>query len=362
MSSSESHLEVLARLRAEGLSDKFCIAPFSTLTVNPDGTVCCCRQKGSDFIIGDLKKQTIDEIWNGEYLQKWRKEFLDGAPVICKKEVDEVRCNLCHDSIQMLPEISLNRVVNTPILKFGANFNGQCNVRCQMCHIWKMPNGFYDQIGFWDIARKEIFPSMLEIDLYAGEPFIQKDTYKLMEEVSSLNPNCLWTISTNLNWTLSSYVKEKLDLISIKNIIVSIDSLVPSCYESIRNGSSFDLVMKTFHDLIEYGEDRVRRGLSPVNLTIINVIQRENARELEDLVLFAEANNVSSFRCFLYEPCEFSILSQEGPDIDSHLDYYFNHFSATTISKSMQIIRPMINCLPSVRKKYFIQKLISVIG
>jgi radical SAM protein with 4Fe4S-binding SPASM domain len=67
-----------------------CYFPFSQLAIQYDGTVrLCCVDTESSVIIGDIKKQSIKEIWNGQIINQIRKYHLtqkiEKLPSICKK-------------------------------------------------------------------------------------------------------------------------------------------------------------------------------------------------------------------------------------------------------------------------------------
>lgn len=56
-----------------------CPEPFSRLAVNFDGQVSvCCVDWSFGTIVGDLKTNTLDEIWNGEKLRAFRMTHLEG--------------------------------------------------------------------------------------------------------------------------------------------------------------------------------------------------------------------------------------------------------------------------------------------
>jgi len=65
-----------------------CYSPFSHLAIQHDGTVrlCCMDMEGS-VIIGDLKKQSIKEIWNNKKFKEIRQSHLNkfGVPKLCEK-------------------------------------------------------------------------------------------------------------------------------------------------------------------------------------------------------------------------------------------------------------------------------------
>ena len=53
---------------------KVCPIPFYNLSVNCDGSVSsCCYDWNHTTLVGDLKKETLFDVWNGEKLNDFRK-------------------------------------------------------------------------------------------------------------------------------------------------------------------------------------------------------------------------------------------------------------------------------------------------
>lgn len=64
-----------------------CVVPWASLSVNVDGSVvgCGCVDWYSSHVIGDIKNQTIAEIWNSERANEFRKAFSrQQIPALCK--------------------------------------------------------------------------------------------------------------------------------------------------------------------------------------------------------------------------------------------------------------------------------------
>jgi Iron-sulfur cluster-binding domain/Radical SAM superfamily len=63
-----------------------CYRPWLTFTVLWDGRVSlCCADFDGRTVLGDLRTQTIREVWNGEPYRKVRRAHLDhGGPDICQ--------------------------------------------------------------------------------------------------------------------------------------------------------------------------------------------------------------------------------------------------------------------------------------
>jgi len=84
----ESDLPQGARLVRADNSDKRvdCSIPWASLSVNVDGTVvgCGCVDWNSKHLIGDLKVQSIEEVWQGAPAREFRRAFSSGkVPDLC---------------------------------------------------------------------------------------------------------------------------------------------------------------------------------------------------------------------------------------------------------------------------------------
>lgn len=67
---------------------KNCVVPNTTLAVQADGKVvgCGCIDWLEKYIIGDCRKNTLEEIWKGPKAIKFKKAFQNGKlPSICKE-------------------------------------------------------------------------------------------------------------------------------------------------------------------------------------------------------------------------------------------------------------------------------------
>ena len=355
----ETALDVLEAHRRLGVPRGFCLVPFTSLILEPDGKVGSCRHKGCDFPVGNILESSLDEIWNGEFIREWRREFLTGDVKICDTEVRHRACHLCPDYNALLGNISLDEWQQRRPLRLGLNFNGQCNLECQMCHVWEKPNGLYDRIGFWE-KLPEYCRDLREVELLSGEPFIQKDTYRLIDLLSEINPACLWTVTTNGHWKLTDTVKRSLDKIRFKNLIVSIDSVVPETYARIRKGGSLDVVLANLDRLVEYERERVNRGLGALGIRINFLYQADNRNELKSSHEFEKATGLPVFRTFCYQPEDRSILSLSELERETLLERYESELSFDEISHSMRVILPILDSLPPLARGHHLEVLRSI--
>lgn len=330
----------------------FCVVPFTTIILEPDGQVGVCRHKGHNFPIGNIKEKSILEIWNDHFVSQWRKEFLEGKTEVCAKEVRHRQCHLCPENNKLLTYAQLAIKQTQPILKLTANFNGKCNLQCQMCDVWKLPNGLYDQINFWEPAKTQIFPHLKEIDMLSGEPFIQPDTYRLIDEVSKVNPKCLWTFTTNAHWKLTARIEQALSQIKIKTLIVSLDSLKPEVYQKIRYPGKLGQVLETIDALIEY---QTKHG--PFNIFANFLIQKDNAYECFEMVRYCYEKKINPLLTFLYEPSVFSLLTLEQAEKIEILNFYLTSADAPMLGHLKKILFPIVESLPLIERASFMHQL-----
>jgi radical SAM protein with 4Fe4S-binding SPASM domain len=54
-----------------------CVLPFRDLSIWADGkVVLCCEDWNETFVVGDLRTQTLEEIWHGQKLTEVRKKHI----------------------------------------------------------------------------------------------------------------------------------------------------------------------------------------------------------------------------------------------------------------------------------------------
>jgi radical SAM protein with 4Fe4S-binding SPASM domain len=335
--------------------DTFCVMPFVNIILEPNGNVGLCRHKGIyNSSLGNLKQQTIKEIWESDKAVQWREDFKSGSGDTCKTELVDRRCNLCPELNKLLSHAEIANTKNPKILRLTANLNGKCNLECQMCNVWKLPNGFYTEENFWIPARELFFKDILEVDMLSGEPFIQKDTYRLIDEVSSVNPDCQWTITSNMHWILSEYIKEKLNKIVVKNLIVSIDSLEKDAYAKIRKLGDLDFVLSNLDKMLVYEKERVASGRSRLNIRMHFLIQKDNWREVKNVIKYCREKEIIPFISYLYEPFEFSLGNLNYEERVEILDFYLNILNREELLLAQRVIKPLMRSLSKIDYTYYI--------
>ncbi len=331
--------KVLEKLRSMGLSDDFCPVPFFSTIFEANGKVCLCRQKGNEFGVGDIRSQPFERIWNGEKIRSIRAEFLSGNVRTCRSEIDVDHCNLSPEHLEYLDLIDLKEVQERLPQRITPNFNGHCNLRCEMCHVWKFPDKIYDQIGFWKKLEEEILPVIREIDHFSGEPFVQKDTYRLIRLVSRINPQIIWSFTTNGNWRLKGAIQEHLDTIRIRNLIFSIDSLDPIRYARVREKGILARALKAIEDCAAYEQERISRGLSSLGLSVNMTVQQENLMDVPALVKFCREHELRLSIRTVTEPRHLSIERLEKQQLIAALEHFIECMPPKDLMRTYRITK-----------------------
>jgi radical SAM protein with 4Fe4S-binding SPASM domain len=74
---------------------QYCEYPWTSLTVMADGNVVPCTQiSNNEIVLGNIKDNTLEEIWNGKNYQEFRKMHISGKfpdNHKCKKSCDQIK-------------------------------------------------------------------------------------------------------------------------------------------------------------------------------------------------------------------------------------------------------------------------------
>ncbi|MES2527609.1 MAG: twitch domain-containing radical SAM protein [Bdellovibrionota bacterium] len=117
-------------------SSKFsCPLPWVHLSLEPKGTVFTCCNAYEFAPLGNVKNETLDEIFHGPAMEKIREQFLKGeVPSQCKLCVDAERLgqiSLRESSLAKFPAVPTDK---KPVIKYlGLRLSNLCNYACRTC-------------------------------------------------------------------------------------------------------------------------------------------------------------------------------------------------------------------------------------
>lgn len=162
----------------ETRKDKYCIAPFLSPAITPTGFKMCSAPCAKSF-------PTVD-FWNGEYMKKIRKEWIDGiVPDDCED------CYLNADGLigsDALPTNSVTVPLNFDNLYLARS--NRCDLACEMCsadisHTWdKVHNGGKLGIVDNDFDLMPYLPNTRHIAISGGNPVLD---HKINDIINALD-------------------------------------------------------------------------------------------------------------------------------------------------------------------------------
>jgi hypothetical protein len=112
---------------------------------------------------------------------------------------------------------------------------------------------------------------------------------------------------TNGNYNVQPLLK-RLDKISIRWLMLSLDSVNPETYAKIRKGGNLARTLKTLESLAEFNQIRERGGRD-FDFSISMCVQRDNWTEIESFFNYCFSVRVRPWLQFAYQPSSLSLLS-----------------------------------------------------
>ena len=221
------------------------------LTINSDLTVSCnCQDYEGTGHIGDLRKNTFEEIYFGPVAQKFRDELAGGKIPIptC------VRCTM-----HRLPE---NAAPPAPVLpKRGMLLENTvvCNVDCIGCaresaaaiRITKtMPLAELEQMA--DLTARLGLEQIFYLNL--GEPFLSPRITQELPILRAKNPHARIVVSTN-GVLLNTDAKREAAL-HLSHILFSVHGISDPMLEKYMRHSSFEKAYAAMREMVAYRDAR----------------------------------------------------------------------------------------------------------
>jgi radical SAM protein with 4Fe4S-binding SPASM domain len=129
------------------MKNTVCAIPWTHLNIIPRGKVYpCCMTSEHRTYAGDLTTQTIEEIWNSDYMKDIRVQMLNGEePNMCRRcfeseKTSDFSTRLNHnryfaEKLKEIPEITREDgfVEKVDLRYWDFRFSNLCNYKCRTC-------------------------------------------------------------------------------------------------------------------------------------------------------------------------------------------------------------------------------------
>jgi MoaA/NifB/PqqE/SkfB family radical SAM enzyme len=301
-----------ARDFSEKAFQSTCYAPHTSLyfSMNGDVRVCCHNWSHP---AGNISRQTIGEIWNGEAVKAVRRSLEAGS--------FGAGCGYCEW------QIATGSFVNLPTRKWDYlpvtsqdpawplqmefSIGNTCNLECIMCsgkfssairaHREKLPPlvSAYSEAFFAEL--RSYLPHLKKANFLGGEPFLQSECFRIWDMLIEDNVALLCHVTTN-GTQLNARVERMLERIRF-SISVSLDGYRKETIEKIRVNSRYDVLMRNVISFRDYA-----RG-HKTHFGLTYCLMRPNWEEFGDFCLFADSLDCGVTVNAVRTPTELSIYT-----------------------------------------------------
>ena len=340
------------------LPDTVCAIPWNNIEIKQNGAITpCCM---SNFEAGNINTDSIDYTFNYK-LQNLRDELLSGnKPKECQRCWDREAQGLTsirQHNIKRLADVFLTETIIKPKIKnLDIKFQNTCNFKCIICgpessslHAqeqskynkipitpqlkWSESQQFIDQVN-------ELLPSLTNIDMYGGEPFLIKKFSEVLK--SAVNFGFAKNIRLHYNSNGSIWPGEFIEYwkyFKEVDIHFSIDAI----------GDKFDYQRGGTWKEVESNILKINNLRLPnLNISIMPSISILSVYYLDEVLAWAKKYDFQLFASHVLDPAALSLRELTQPAID-----IINQKFKNSDWDEMQKILESINSAPASDGKKF---------
>lgn len=292
---------VLRRLRAGWLMRKakrrkqiFLCAALAgrsqvNLSINSDLTVSCsCHDVDGSGHLGDLGRQSLQEILSGPIAQRFRNELADGR-------LPTPLCARCCD-LHSGPRDRLDRMARAfglPSFIMVENTSA-CNLRCGGCprrQIQRLRTRLSMSLDDVRHVAREIKETGIEAIGYLnyGEPFLSRTIRRELEILREANPGLF--IGTSTNGMLIDCDEKRAAAMLLDRIQVSLDGVDQRSAARYQRGIDFQRALENLQALVAYRDARQPRRPTIIWKYLL-FRWNDHPRQLEQAIALARQSGV----------------------------------------------------------------------
>jgi radical SAM protein with 4Fe4S-binding SPASM domain len=225
-------------------SDTFCMLPWMHLHAYPDGRAYPCCFAFDPYPVGDLNKNSLEEVFNGEKMKEMRLKMLNNKPSKeCGKCYEQERAGFFSLRLSSNKHFGHNiNLVNSTqpdgsadfIIKYwDIRFSNLCNMACRSCGTWFSSNWYEDhkkltgnppphakimRVGrssddMWE-QMLEQFDHVEQFYFAGGEPLIMEEHYRILKE---LDRRKMYHVRLIYNTNFSKLTFKDMDVLELWN-------------------------------------------------------------------------------------------------------------------------------------------------
>ena len=227
-----------------------CIFEGYDFSIFSDGSVfCVCGEFGMEKPLGNINRNSMTEIWQGEEFEKLRDSFR-------RNKLPLNYCSRCIGATLIphnVPYPETKKFLEVVHLETTV----KCNLDCSFCHREIIES----KRGGKDLSPDAVYPILDEIAEHKttkflvlvgyGEPFIDKNIYEYCTYIKAKYPEIVIGSSSNaIPFSVKSNA-EKLVKSGLDTLVVSIDGVDSETYLKYRVGGDFQRAFTGMTNIIQ---------------------------------------------------------------------------------------------------------------
>lgn len=251
---------VKAKLRGEVYTcDALAGRSDYNICINSDMTVSCnCQDFSGRGKIGDLRTQTLDEVFEGPLVRGFLEQLAGGR-------LPTDVCAICSE-LRSVPYEALteNPPVGSPPRKgIMVENTVACNLSCGLCRRDELLGHRRQRsLSLSDVATvaRTLSESAVETIFFfsLGEPFMSNNVLEHVRHIRSANPHA--RIVTSTNGVLLDTAEKLEAALLMDYVYVSLDGIDQSTVEKYQVGGDFERTYRNMTRLVQLRNERVRGG------------------------------------------------------------------------------------------------------
>lgn len=271
-----------------------CLYPFYACHLLMNGTLCFCCPHWTHYpAIGDIKSQSVQEIWNSELSRYIRKQLYEGKwESICKPSCTVIMALrngspiFCDElekydflTPELIDDIRHKRTILSALPTYITLSNSKiCNLHCFMCGcVYSKDDP--EVLQKTEKVLTEILPTARFLRLSgAGDPLARPDTQKIL---FGPLPNPSLRLHLLSNGLLLPRYWEQIKHHRFESLFISVNAGKPDSYERIQTGGKWENLIEAL-DLIKMNQSHFKC------VFLSMVIMRYNYREIPEFLDLAE--------------------------------------------------------------------------
>ena len=303
----------------------FCVHATNGLRVYNDGTamLCCMSTEqltDSNGNIASIKDTSIEEIRNGTKAVEIRQALEQGK--------QHPNCSRCWaeeaGGVVSKRQRDIKHYEDNSLKIVELNLGTTCNLKCRICGPWsssqwnkeflkinpsadtedykswlyKLNHSYDDDSLFWE-EFKRVIPTLEQIDIYGGEPFMVKKQWELLKYAADNGYTKTQTLHLNTNGT--QYDPEKIEIMRSfgrVDVSFSIDG-IDKQFEYQRHPAKWQEVLENINKFKKENW----------NLSVCITVNMYNILYLEEIINFFREMNINYYLNFLHDPSRYNVTN-----------------------------------------------------